>query len=191
MTALFDVTPPRLGPGAAAAMFCALVAAILGAVPGWTMCFAAWVVLSWLMLGWIVPLSALLALRSLFFRRWAELWMHMRRALGIAAVMLGILPLGMLADLVSLAGCRADLVARADASARAGGPRLAMTSDDGTTEATGFVYDPERALAQPAGIAHPVWRDDPALKSLSGGCLSASHFVGDYYRWRNACDGMF
>ena len=181
----------RVGPCMAGAMFCALVAAILGAVPGWTMCFACWVVLSWLMLGWIVPLSALLALRSLFCRRWAELWLHVRRALGIAAVMLGILPLGMLADLVSLAECRADLVARADASARAGGPRLAMTSDDGTMEATGFVYDPGHALAQPVGIAHPAWRDDPALKSLSGGCLSVSHFAGDYYRWRNACDGMF
>ena len=192
MSMIGGTASPRIGPCLASALFCALVAAILGAVPGWTMCFAVWVVVSWLMLGCVVLVSAGVALCSMVGRRWPAVVSEARRMLGLVAVMVAIVPLGWLSTWVSFAEVRADLVARADASARAGGPRLAMaSSEESSIDATGFVYDPDGVLAQPAAMRRAGWKSDPTLTALAGDCLSVSHLAGSYYRWRNACDGMF
>ena len=185
--------PPRgIGWRTRAALFLALVGAILGAVPGWTLCFAAWLVLSWLVLGCVVVLSMFLVFAAMIRNNRVALRTEGRQVLSVVVLMFAMLPMGMLSTGVEFAQARADLRERADASARAGGPRLAMTPiaySDWLVTGSGFVYDPGGELAKPASSHPAAWKGNPVLAELTDGCLTMTHFIGAYSRWSNACDG--
>ena len=195
MTAATRVPAPSraIGHRTLAALFLALVAAILGAMPGWKMCFAAWLILSWLVLGGVVLSSGLLAIAAVVGQDHAALRAEGRQVFNVVLLMLAMLPMGMLSTAVEFAQSRASLSARADASARAGGPRLAMTpaSDaDWPMPTSGFVYDVDGALSLPASRRPAAWNANPVLAALSGECVTVSHVIGPYYRWRGACGGI-
>jgi hypothetical protein len=152
---LAPASPGGIGYRTLAALFLALVAAILGAIPGWKLCFAAWLVLSWLMLA--------------------------------------MLPMGLLSMAVEFASAQASLVARADASARAGGPAIAMTptsDEDWPLPTRGFVYDRDGVLRTPPARRPAAWRADPVVAALTGECVELRHVVGPYYRWSGGCDAV-
>lgn len=194
MAAIVNEAPPRrraIGHRTLGALFLATVGAILGAVPGWSMCFSAWLVFSWLVLGCVVFSSTLLSVAAAIARDWRSLRVEARQLLNVALLMLAMLPLGMLSIGVEFAFARPGLVARAEASARAGGPAIAMTPasrDDWPLPASGFVYDRDGALAMPWSRRPPAWRDDPVLAALAGECISVSHLGGAYWRWSGGCD---
>ena len=186
--------PPRgIGHRTLTALFLALVAAILGAMPGWKMYFAAWLVLSWLVLAGVVLSSVALAIAAVVGQDHAALRAEGRQIFNVGLLMLAMVPMGLLSTGVEFAQARASLRAQADASARAGGPRLAMTpaSDaDWPMPTTGFVYDVEDALGKPAARRPAAWNASPVLAALSGECITVSHFVGHYYRWSSSCGGL-
>jgi len=187
-------TPSRgIGHRTTAALFMALVAAILGAMPGWKICFAAWLVLSWVGLGCVVMSSAFLAMFAAMGLDFAALRAHGRQILNVVLLMLAMLPMGWLSVGVELAQARADLRARADVSARAGGPRLAMTpasNADWPMQTAGFVYDVDGALGRPASRRPAAWNASPVLAALTGECVTVTPFVGPYYRWSSDCGGL-
>ena len=159
----------RLGARLVVALFLAAVCLILGAVPGWTMCFAAWLVGCWLLLVVVQVTTLGLALAAVVRRAWATLRGELRQFAGVALVMLAMLPMGMASTWVELAESRAGLHARAAASARAGGPRLSMTpqSLESLPDGEVFVYDPDGVLALPPdrrpAAAAPMPRSTPAI----------------------------
>ena len=176
-----------------AALFLALVAAILGAMPGWKMCFVAWLVLSWGALGCVLLASAWLAMFTAMRLDFAALRADGRQVLNVVLLMLAMLPMGWLSTGVEFAQARASLRAQADASARAGGPRLAMTpisSADWPMPGSGFVYDADGALARPPSRRPATWNDSAVVIALAGECVTVTHLVGAWYRWNNACDGL-
>ncbi len=187
------MVPRGVGKRTLAALFLALVAAILGAMPGWKMCFAAWLVFSWTVLGCIVLSSVFLAMFAAMGLDFAALRAEGRQILNVALLMLAMLPLGWLSVGVEFAQARADLRAQADASARAGGPRLAMTSRSGADwplPASGFIYDADAVLARPTAQRPAAWNDSPVMAALASECLTATHLVGHWYRWSSGCDGL-
>jgi hypothetical protein len=180
-----------IGHRTLAALFLALVAAILGAMPGWKMCFAAWLVLSWLVLSGVLLSSAFLAIAAVVGQDHAALRGEGRQIFNVVLLMLAMVPMGLLSTGVEFAQSRTGLRAQADASARAGGPRLAMTpaSDaDWPMPTAGFVYDVDGALSRPPSRRPAAWNDSPVLMALSGECITVTHFVGHYYRWSSGCD---
>ena len=182
--------PLPIGYRTLGALFLALVAAILGAMPGWKLCFAAWLVLSWLILGCVIAGAATLAIAAAVRRDWADLRAEGRQVLCIALLMLAMPPLGLLSIGVEFASAHASLVARADASARAGGPAIAMTpasDEDWPVPTSGFVYDRDGVLATPPTRRPDAWRNDPVLASLTGECVGTRHFFGPYWRWSGRC----
>ena len=182
-----------LGYRTMGALFLTLVAAILGAIPGWKLCFAAWVVLSWLVLGCVVVGAAGLAVVATVRRNWAAVRAEGRQVLCVAVLMLAMLPLGLLSIGVEFASARASLLTRADAAVNAGGPAIAMTptfDEDWPIPTSGFVYDRDGVLAMPPARRPAAWNDDPVVAALSGECVSVRHFFGPYYRWSGRCDGM-
>ncbi len=181
-----------LGYRTLGALFLALVAAILGAMPGWKLCFAVWVVLSWLVLGCVIAGAAGLAILAALARNWAAVRGEGRQILCVAVLMLAMLPLGLLSIGVEFASARASLLARAGASARAGGAAIAMTptsDEDWPIPTSGFVYDRDGVLATPSALRSAASRDDPVVTALTGECVSVRHFFGPYYRWSGRCDG--
>ena len=195
MATIFELSlPRRLGWRTVLALFLACVAAILGAVPGWSVCFAVWLVVSWLVLGAVVLSTTGLVLVAVFSRAWARLRTETRQLVVVMLLMLAMFPMGLESRWVEFAEVRAGLQAHADASARAGGPRLAMTSisgEDWPMPGSGFVYDPDGVIATPESRRPAAWKDNPALAALSSReCFSVTPFVGSYYRWSNACDGL-
>jgi hypothetical protein len=186
-------TPSRgIGYRTTGALFLALVAAILGAMPGWKMCFAAWLALSWVVLGCVVMSSAFLAMFAAMSLDFAALRGEGRQILNLVLLMLVMLPMGWLSTGVEFAQARPVLQAQADVSARAGGPRLAMTpaSDaDWPMPTAGFVYDVDGALSRPVSRRPAAWNDSPVLAALTSECITVTRFVGDYYRWSSACGG--
>jgi hypothetical protein len=80
-----------MGHRTVAALFLALVAAILGAMPGWKMCHAAWLVLSWVALGCVVLSSAFLAIA----RDRVALRAEARQILNVVLLMPAMLPMGL------------------------------------------------------------------------------------------------
>lgn len=180
----------RLGARLVVALFLAAVCLILGAVPGWTMCFAAWLVGCWLLLVVVQVTTLGLALAAVVRRAWATLRGELRQFAGVALVMLAMLPMGMASTWVELAESRAGLHARAEASARAGGPRLSMTplsSLESLPDGEVFVYDPDDVLALPPDRRPAAWNSDPVVAAVTGDCRGIRHFVGPYYRWNTDC----
>ena len=173
------------------ALFLALVAALLGAMPGWKLCFAAWLVLSWLVLGCVIAGAAVLAVAAAVNRNWAAVRVEGRQALCVVVLMLAMPPMGLLSIGVEFASARASLVERADASARAGGPAIAMTpifSEDWPLPTSGFVYDRDGVLATPAARRPVAWSAHPVVVALTGECVEVRHFFGPYSRWSiNGC----
>ena len=173
------------------ALFLALVAAILGAMPGWTPCFAAWLVLSWLVLGGVVAAAVAMGTAAALRGHWVAVRVEGRQICNVAVLMLLMLPMGLLSIGVEFASARAGLVARAEASARAGGPAIAMTpapDEDWPVPASGFVYDRNGVLAQPPARLPADWRANPVVDAMTRPCIEMRHLVGPYYRWRGGCD---
>ncbi len=180
----------RLGARFAVALFLATVGLILGAVPGWTMCFAVWLVACWLLLLVVQVTTLGLALAAVVRRSWDTLSGELRQFAGVALVMLAMLPMGMASTWVELAESRAGLRARADVSARAGGPRLSMTpqsSLESLPDGEIFVYDPDGVLALPPDRRPAAWNSDPVVTAITDDCRGIRHFVGPYYRWNTGC----
>lgn len=196
MAAIVNEAPPRrraIGHRTLGALFLAMVGAILGAVPGWSMCFSAWLVFSWLVLGCVVFSSTLLSVAAAVARDWRSLRVEARQLLNVALLMLAMLPLGMLSIGVEFAFARPGLVARAEASARAGGPAIAMTPasrDDWPMPEHGFIYDRQGLVAMPPSQRAAAWRDDPVLTAMASECVTLSHLGGAYWRWSVGCDGI-
>lgn len=190
---LAPASPGGIGYRTLAALFLALVAAILGAMPGWKLCFAAWLVLSWLMLGGVIAGAVVLAIAAVAGRDWAALRAEGRQIVCVAGLMLTMLPMGLLSMAVEFASAHASLVARADASARAGGPAIAMTptsDEDWPLPTRGFVYDRDGVLRTPPARRPAAWRADPVVAALTAECVELRHVVGPYYRWSGGCDGV-
>ena len=176
------------GPATLLGLFMTLVAAMLAAVPGWGLCYAAWVALSWLVLG-VVALGATVLLVALLVRRqWPQSIDIGRQAVAVLLCMVVLPLMGPLSTWVELAWTHGDLAARAQASARAGGPRLAMLSEDGGLEPGGIFYDPDGEIARSLPARSTAWRDSRDGKFLDDECVGTRHLVGAYYRWRGACD---
>jgi hypothetical protein len=174
------------------ALFLALVAALLGAMPGWKLCFAAWLVVSWLVLGCVIAAAAVLAIAAAVNRDWVAVRVEGRQVLCVVVLMLAMPPMGLLSIGVEFASARAGLVERADASARAGGPAIAMTptaSEDWPMPTSGFVYDRDGVLATPPARRPVAWSRNPVFAGLSGECVNVRHFFGPYYRWSDNCRG--
>ena len=104
---LAPVAPRGIGGRTLAALFLALVAAILGAVPGWKPCYAAWLVFSRGVLGCIVPASALLAMFAAMGLDCARVRHEGRQLLNVVVLlMLAMLPMAILSTCVELAQAR-------------------------------------------------------------------------------------
>jgi len=178
-----------IGVRTLAALFLALVAAILGATPGWKMCYAAWLVLSWAALGCVLVASAFVAMLRTMALDFAALRAEGRQILNVGLLMLAMLPMAWLSTLVEFVQARPILRAQADASARLGGPRLAMTASEAEWPLSndGFVYDVDETLRKPPSQRPAAWADNPALVTLSGECVAVTHLVGHYYRWSAGC----
>ena len=187
-------TAPRRGMGSRTrgALFLTLVAAILGAMPGWKTWFAAWVVLSWLALACVILGAAAMAISAALHKDWPALRVEGRQVLNVAVLMLLMLPLGLLSLGVEFASAHASLLARADASARAGGPAIAMTptADADWPLNSGFVYDRDGVLSTPPARRPAAWSANPVVIALGGECVDVRHLVGPYYRWNGGCDGL-
>ena len=184
-------SPGGIGYRTLGAAFLALVAAILGAMPGWKLCFATWLALSWLTLGCVIAGAVALAIAAAVNGRWAAVRAEGRQILCVAVLMLAMVPMGLLSIGVEFASAHASLVARADASARAGGPAIAMTptSDaDWPIPTSGFVYDRDGVLRTPPARRSAVWPGDPVVAALSGECVRLRHFFGPYWRWSGDCE---
>jgi hypothetical protein len=176
------------GPVTLLGLFMTLVAAMLAAVPGWGLCYGVWVAFSWLVLGVVVLGAAALLVVLLVRREWPQSIDIGRQAVAVLLCM-GLLPLmGPLSTWVELAWTHGDLAARAQASARSGGPRLAMQSEDGGLEPGGIFYDPDGEIAKPVAARSAAWRDSRDGKFLDDECVGIRHLVGAYYRWQGACD---
>ena len=182
--------PAPIGYRTLGALFLALVAAILGAMPGWKLCFAAWLVLSWLLLGCVIAGAAAMAVGAVVRGEWAAMRGEGRQILCVVLLMLAMLPMGLLSIGVEFASAHASLVARADASARAGGLAIAMTptsDEDWPVPTSGFVYDRDGVLATPPAHRPAAWRGNPVVASLTGECVGVRHFFGPYWRWSGTC----
>ena len=190
MAAIVSATPrPGMGGRTLFALFLTLVAAILGAMPGWKMCFAAWVVLSWLALGCVILGAAAMAIGAALHKDWPALRVEGRQALNVALLMFAMLPLGGLSLGVEFASAHAGLLARADASARAGGPAIAMAvSDVDCDDNRGFAYDRDGALAMSRARRPAAWNSDPVLAALTSEGVAVRHLFGPYYQWSRGCD---
>src|ERR1700756_3867241 len=106
------------GPLTLLGLFMTLVGAMLAAVPGWGLCYCAWVAFSWLVLGVVVLGAAALLVVELVRREWPQLKEIGRQTLAVVLCM-GVLPLmGGLSTWVELAWSHGDLFARAQASVR-------------------------------------------------------------------------
>jgi hypothetical protein len=103
---LAPVAPRGIGGRTLAALFLALVAAILGAVPGWKPCYAAWLVFSRGVLGCIVLASALLAMFAATGLDCARVRREGRQLLNVVLRMLAMLPMAFLSTCVDLAQAR-------------------------------------------------------------------------------------
>ena len=185
-------SPGGIGYRTLGASFLALVAAILGAMPGWKLCFAAWLVLSWLVLGCVIAGAVALAIAAAVSGEWAAVRAEGRQILCVAVLMLAMRPMGLLSIGVEFASARASLVARADASARAGGPAIAMTptsDEDWPIPTSGFVYDRDGVMRTPPARRPDAWRSDPVVAALADDCVRMRHFFGPYWRWSGNCDG--
>ena len=184
--------PRRLGWRTVGALFAACVGLMLGAVPGWTMCFAAWLVVSWLVLCPVFLATLLAVARLAIVRRWSAWRAELRQLASVGVLLLAMLPMYQVSTWVELAQVRGGLRARAAASARAGGPRVAttpMASLDALPDGEGFVYDPDGVLAMSPERRPAAWNSDPVVLFVTNDCRGIRHFVGQYYRWNNACDG--
>ena len=179
----------RPGPRVATALFMALVAAILGIVPGWTTCSGCWVLFAWLVLACIVAGSLALAIAALVGGDWPTLRFEGRQASSVALLMLAMVPLHDLHAWSDLIISGPELLARADASARAGGPPLSMTVDapDAQGMRSGLAYDRQGIIA-PRFRQAVSWRDDPVVVALSGDCIVERHLIGPWYRWEDDCE---
>jgi hypothetical protein len=170
------------------ALFLALVGAILGTVPGWSACFAVWLAVSWLILMPMALWIASLSMAALASGRWSTARGEGLQLAAVLLLMLAMLPMALEQRWVELAIARSGLQSRAAASARSGGPRLAMTPAMGAKAAdAGFVYDPDGVLSRPPQARPAAWNDDPVVTSLAGECFAVTHFAGPFYYWANAC----
>jgi len=177
------------GPVTLLGLFMTLVAAMLAAVPGWSMCYGAWVAFSWLVLGVLVLGVAVLLVVHVVRRQWPQL---IRTGRQTAALLLciGVLPLmGGLSTWVELAWTHGDLAARAEVSVRDGGPRLAMQREDGTWEPGGIFYDPDGESLKPLAARSAAWRESADGEFLDDDCVATRHLVGAYYQWQGGCGG--
>ena len=179
------------GPRTATALFMALVVALLGAVSGWQMCANCWLLFGWVVLACIVAASLALAGAAMIGGDWLAMRVEGRQALNVGVLMLAMLPLHDLSGWLDLAASYSTLFARADASMRANGPRLAMTSrsPDGPKARGGIVYDPDGVIA-PRFRQAVAWREDPVVTTLSGDCIVEHRLVGPWYRWSEDCDAF-
>jgi hypothetical protein len=172
------------------ALFVALVAAILGSMPGWWLTFLAWTVPCWLVLAcvtlWTLVLLACAALR----RDRIALRAECRQFLELVLV-LAITPwLGRLSIGVELAQVRPELIASAEASVRSGGPRLALWSEvEEDVPDHGILYDGSREIDRPPLRRSAAWTSSATGRFLADDCVSTSHLVGPWYRWSKVCGG--
>jgi len=174
------------GPLSLLGLFMTLVAAMLAAVPGWGLCYAAWVAFSWLVLGVAVLWAAVLLVVLLVRHDWPRLVQIGRQTVAVLLCM-GVLPLmGSLSTWVELAWSHGDLVARAEVSVRGGGPRLATMIEDRWSPG-GIAYDPGAEIEKPPAQRSAAWRNSPDGQRLDGECVTTSHLVGAYYRWEEGC----
>ena len=175
------------GPVTLLGLFMTLVAAMLAAVPGWGLCYAVWVAFSWLVLGVVMLGAAVLLAVLLVRRKWPQLIEVGRQTVAVLICM-GVLPLmGRLSTWVELAWSHGDLCARAEASVRSGGPRLATMLEERIGPPGGIAYDPAAQIEKPAATRSPTWRNSPEGQRLDGECIRTSHLVGAYYRWEDTC----
>ena len=179
----------RLAPGPVTALglFMTLVAAMLAAVPGWGLCYGVWVAFSWLVLGVVMLGAAALLVVKLVRRDRPQLIEIGRQTLAVLLCM-GVLPLmGGLSTWVELAWSHGDLFARAEASVRSGGPRLATMTEERIGPPGGIAYDPGAEIEKPPAGRSPAWRNSPEGQRLDVECIRTSHLVGAYYRWEDTC----
>jgi hypothetical protein len=183
--AVHDPLLPRLRTRVLVVLFPLAVGAILGGLPGWQICFFAWMVLAMPTLALLAFISACLLLAELYRgRRQHAAFRGWQVALSIAAML--VLPmLGRLSEFVELAGVRTQLHAQAWAGAHDGGPHIAIVdTGDLLTFPSGYVYDDSGEIAKPCGPHSDAWLRRAAAARIGDDCsMSVRHVIGPYYRW--------
>ena len=172
------------------ALFLLAVGSILGAVPGWEMCFAAWAALSWLaLLPTVMTLCGIAAWRFACGRGRAAL-RELAQAAAMLLAMAAFWPLHYLAHGVVIAGVFAELKAEAVALPNDGMPRFAWREfNESGYGHEGYAYDPSGQIVRPRESRSAAWERRVAGTLFAGKCWSASHVVGSYYEWgNNGCD---
>ncbi len=184
----------RLRPSSFAALFLLAVGAILAAVPGWELCYAAWTVLSWLALLLTVFALCWRAQRRAWDRAWDRrgpaALPELAQAGILVVAMAAFWPLQYLSHGVVLADVFSELKAEALARPDDGMPRFAWreTGENGYGH-DGFAYDPSGQIVRPRGLRSASWERRVDGTLFASECWSARHVVGSYYWWdNNGCD---
>jgi len=162
--------------------------ALLAGVPGWRMVFAAWMVLSWLLLACVIVSSLLYALGHAIERAWAPMRIDLGQAARLLLAACVFPAMFELQSWVDLVASRTQLQQEADFAARAGAARFAVSHIyDGGSQG-GTVYDPTGEIAKPVAQRSGRWHDRVAVRFfLDQDCLEIRHLVGPYYHWSSPC----
>lgn len=179
-------TPVRFRVSTLAAAFLLAVGLILGAVPGWELCFAAWAVLAVLTL--VATALALLGFAAwqLCRKRGGLAMRELAQAGCIVLAMAAFWPMHFLSGYVILAGMASELKDEAAAMPSDGEPRFAWrAADERGGGQGGFAYDPSGQIVRPPGLRSASWEHRVAgtVFASAGECWSAEHVVGPWYRW--------
>ncbi len=176
----------RERPTTLLALFVLAVGLILGSLPGWELCFAAWAALAGLALfATAFGLGCCAAFEAC--RRRGQ---HARRDLAhagwlVAAVAL-FWPMHYLSHGVALASVFSELNRAAAALPNDGGPRFAWReTDEYDDENDGYAYDPSGQILLPRAARSPAWQHRVEGTLFAKECWHAQHVVGAYYRWDN------
>ena len=168
------------------ALFVLTVGLILGALPGWETCFAAWAVLG----GFILLGTAVGLFWCSVYEAASGHWREALRDLAQIAVMVVATalfwPMHYLSHVVMVAGVYSELKDAAAALPNDGGPRFAWreTNENGYGH-DGFAYDSSDEILKPVANQSAAWRRRVDGTLFAGKCWSAERVTGHFYRWNN------
>jgi hypothetical protein len=171
------------------ALFVLAVGLILGSLPGWELCFAAWAALAGLALfATAFGLGCCAA-----FEAWRRRGRHARSDLaqvGFLVVAVALFwPMHYLSRGVVLASVFSELHRAAAALPDDAGPRFAWRETDEYDDGNdGYAYDPSGQILLPRAARSPSWQRRVDGTPFAKECWHAQHVVGAYYRWdSNGC----
>lgn len=168
------------------ALFVMAVGLILGALPGWEMCFAAWAVLG----GFILLGTAVGLFWCSVYKACSGCWPAALRDLAQIVVMVVATalfwPMHYLSRVVAAAGVFSELTDAAAALPNDGGPRFTWReTNENDYGHDGFAYDSSDEILKQAADRSAAWRRRVDGTPFAGKCWSAERVTGHFYRWNN------